>query len=340
LIAEERKPATAPRPAARWRQIPWIRLALSLALSGLGLWYVTRDASLVDIGMAIHQATLGYVALGLVVIVATMLIKAWRWQLLFHPPATRPRFRHLFWALSLGQLVNTAVPFLRLGEIARIYDLGEQSDSSRALALGTLVVEKVVDMMMLVLTIALLLPFLVIPDFVVDSSYVAALAAVFAIVALLLLAFRPDVALRLMRLVLRPLPDRFEARLLPIVAKGLEGLSSLRNARATLFVLLISAFIAFLSVLTPYVLFLAFSLPLGLVAAASLHVVLTVGSLPPSTPAKVGVFEFLVAFMLRFFGVENSSLILAYTVIFHLVVVVPQLLFGTMALARGKGRNA
>jgi uncharacterized protein (TIRG00374 family) len=269
-----------------------------------------------------------------------MLAKAWRWQLLFHPPATQPQFRHLFWALSLGQLVNTAVPFLRLGEIVRIYDLGEQSDSSRALALGTLVVEKVVDMMMLVLTIAVLLPFLVIPSFVIDSSYVAALAAVFAIVALFLLAYRTDIALRLAHMALRPIPDRFEERLLSIVATGLEGLAALRSGRAILLILLLSAVIAFLSVLTPLVLFLAFSLPLGLVAAASLHVVLTLGTLPPSTPAKVGVFEFLVAFMMRFFNVNNAAEILAYTIVFHLVVVVPQLLFGVVAMARGKGQHA
>jgi uncharacterized membrane protein YbhN (UPF0104 family) len=79
---------------------------------------------------------------------------------------------------------------------------------------------------------------------------------------------------------------------------------------------------------------------LGPVAATAIHVVLTVGTVPPSTPAKVGVFEFLVAFMLKFFGVENDALILAYTIIFHLVVVLPQILLGGIAVARGTYEQA
>lgn len=337
MIAEKSKGSRTPHSLTRHRKFPWLRLLLSLALSGLGLWLVTRDASLAEMRTAFGQANVGYVLLGLVVIAATMMAKAWRWGLLYRPREEAPSFANLFWALSLGQLVNTAVPFFRLGEVARVYELGEQAQSSKAQALGTLVVEKVLDLMMLALTLFLLLPFLVIPQFVTDSGIALTAIAAVAFVGLYLTAYRSDLVLRLIQPVIRRLPGSLGERVEPIATAGLRGLSALRSRRATLALLLASLLIAGLSVLTPFVLFPALDLSLGLAAAAAIHVTVTVGTLPPSTPAKVGVFEFLVAFMLRFFGVENPSIILAYTLLFHLVVVLPQILFGGIAAARGKG---
>lgn len=337
MIAEKPKGSTKPHPLTRPRQIPWLRLLLSLGLSGLGLWLVTRDASLAEMRAAFNRANVGYVLLGLMVITVTMMAKAWRWRLLYRPRAEAPTFTNLFWALSLGQLVNTAVPFFRLGEVARVYDLGEQAQSSKAQALGTLVVEKVLDLTMLALTMFLLLPFLVIPQFVTDSGIVLAVAAVIAFAGLYLVAYRSDLVLRAIRPVVRRLPGGVGERVEPMVTAGLQGLAALRSRQATLVLLLVSLLIAGLSVLTPFVLFPALDLSLGLAAAAAIHVAVTVGTLPPSTPAKVGVFEFLVAFMLRFFGIENASVILTYTLLFHLVVVLPQIFFGSVAAARGKG---
>ncbi|MDX1686567.1 MAG: lysylphosphatidylglycerol synthase transmembrane domain-containing protein [Candidatus Promineifilaceae bacterium] len=336
MIAEKPKGSTKPQPLTQIRQIPWLRLLLSLALSGLGLWFVTRDASLAEMRAAFGRADVGYVLLGLTIIAVTMMAKAWRWRLLYQPRDEAPSFSDLFWALSLGQLVNTAVPFFRLGEVARVYDLGQQAQSSKAQALGTLVVEKVLDLMMLALTMFLLVPFLVIPQFVTDSGIALAAVAVMAFVGLYLMAYRSDLVLRVSRPVLRRLPGGLGERVEPIATAGLRGLAALRNRRATLALLLTSLLIAGLSVLTPLVLFPALDLSLGLASAAAIHVAVTAGTVPPSTPAKVGVFEFLVAFMLRFFGVENASVILAYTLLFHLVVVSPQILFGGIAAARGR----
>ena len=66
----------------------------------------------------------------------------------------------------LGQYVNLIVPFFRLGEVARIYALNRQASVPMAQSLGTLVVEKVLDLFILILTIAAILPFVVLPEFV------------------------------------------------------------------------------------------------------------------------------------------------------------------------------
>lgn len=339
MIAEKSK-GEVTQVKVRGRQLPWWRILFGVLLGGLGLWYVTRDAGLSEIQASLAQANPLYILLGLLVIVVTMVAKAWRWQHLYYPQPEAPPLSDLFWALSLGQLVNAAVPFLRLGELARVYDLGRQTDSSKARALGTLVVEKVLDLLTLALTLFLLLPFLVIPTFVADSGLVLALLAALAFLTLFLIAYRTETALRLARIVLARLPEALRRRLAPLILSGLEGLSALRNGRAVAQLLLHSAFIALLSILTPLILFPAFALPFSLAAATTIHIGLTVGTLPPSTPAKVGIFEFLVVFMLnRFFALDDNTVALAYALVFHLVVILPQLVLGSIALARGKQRG-
>lgn len=335
MLIENSEGATAPsKPVLARRSIPWVRLTIGLALGLLGLWFVTRDVDISDLRRSLVNSHLQYVVLGLATIIVTMAMKAWRWQLMFSPVNGAPTFKHSFWALSLGQLVNTAVPFLRLGEVARVYDLGARAGQSKAQALGTLLVEKVLDLIMLVVTLAILIPFLVIPSFVGQSGTVLAVAGILALLALITVALQNELALRLTRFLAKPVPEPIRSRVLGIVEAGLQGLSALRSGKTLFMLMMASALIALLSVLTPWILFRAVDIELGIVAAAAIHVALTVGTLPPSTPARVGVFEFLVAFMLRFFDVEDGAVILAYTIIYHLVVVVPQLVLGGIAALR------
>jgi uncharacterized protein (TIRG00374 family) len=118
----------------------------------------------------------------------------------------------------------------------------------------------------------------------------------------------------------------------------LSGLSALRERQLLLRILGTSFLIAVTSVLTPYFLFPAFGIQLGLAEAAVIHVATSLALVPPSTPAKIGVFDGVVAFLLVWFDLENEGLIAAYTILFHLVVIVPQIIFGSMAASRTQWR--
>ena len=72
-----------------------------------------------------------------------------------------------------------------------------------------------------------------------------------------------------------------------------------------------------------------------MVEGAAIHSGLLIGTLPSWAPANVGVFEFLVAYMLRYFGEAEGGVILAYTIVFHLVILLPQILLGGIAAIKG-----
>jgi uncharacterized protein (TIRG00374 family) len=290
--------------------------------------------ALADLRLALGSAHPGYILLALATFLATTAAKTWRWRLLYQRQEVVPAFRPLFWAVNVGQLVNTAVPFFRLGDLARVYDLGQHTGQSKVQALGTLVVEKTLDLISLAFLFFVLLPFFVLPDLIAESGTSVALISLVALLLLMVVARQTDLVRRLAAALIGRLPEHWQRRLLPWLDSGLAGLASLRSGRASLALLGSTLLVLLLSVLTPYALFPAFGIPLSLRHAAVLHIALTIGALPPSTPARIGVFEGIVTFMLATFGIEDGALRLAYAIVFHLVIVLPQLVLGGLALLR------
>ncbi len=324
---------------SNWRRaLPWLNLALTGLLVLGGLWYLSTRVSLGDVLAALAAASPGWVALAVGVFLVTLLLKGWRWQLLFPPGGAPVAFGAAFWGLMLGQYVNLIVPFLRVGEVARLYALNHETGIPAARALGTLVVEKTLDLIFFGLTVVFILPFVILPDFVNrPGPWLVGLPAALLLV-LYVLAFRTTWVIGVWRRIIRPLPERPAAWLLRVAVSGLEGLAALRDARRALLLLLTSLLVAALSVLMPYALFPALGLPLTLLDAALIHVVVSIAITPPSTPAKIGVFNAAVALMLVQLGLTDATAVAGYAILFYLVVILPQIALGLVAASRSHWR--
>lgn len=74
-------------------------------------------------------------------------LRTWRWRLLFGDQ--KPPFRETYHSLLLGYFVNLALP--RVGELSRCAALQSVSGTPFARSLGTVVVERLTDIAMLVL---------------------------------------------------------------------------------------------------------------------------------------------------------------------------------------------
>ena len=332
--------STKQQTSAPSKQIwQWINIVLAISLTVVGLWFIGSKVSLADIIQAFALAQWRYLFLGLVIMMATVWIKNWRWQLLLATPETgMPRFAPLFWAMMLGQYVNLIIPFLRLGEIARIYALNQQTNISSARTIGTLVVEKTLDLIFFALTVLIILPLVVLPDFVGNPSTLVGTIAFLLLIVLYLLAYQTAWTIQILRWFCNRLPRAIGQRLLRIGVEGLEGLAALRSPRLSLYLVGSSLVVAFMATLLPYAIFPAFGLRLSLVEGALMHVVVSIVSTPPSTPAKIGVFNSAVALLLLSLGIENEAAIASYSIAFHLVVMLPQILLGSVAASRTRWR--
>ncbi len=130
---------------------------LPLAL-GIGIlwWYVsgfTRE-QWESVKEALHQARYEYVFVSLILGLLSHLIRAWRWKYLLYPISQKhPRNINLVLAVGLSYLINLGIP--RSGEVARAATLSKYEQLPFNKVMGTIIAERVADMIMLGLFIFL-----------------------------------------------------------------------------------------------------------------------------------------------------------------------------------------
>jgi uncharacterized membrane protein YbhN (UPF0104 family) len=136
----------------------------------------------------------------------------------------------------------------------------------------------------------------------------------------------------------RFLPESWQRPFHNVTIAGLEGLASLRDRRTLFSLITSSALIAFLSILTPWLLLPAFQLPAPFLLAMLINVGATIAIVPASTPAKIGVVQFAVIFILSQLEVGSEAAIWSYAIVFHLVAILPQIFLGMIAAAKTNWR--
>ena len=209
------------------------QLWVGLVISAVALVLALVGIDFRRLAETLAQAEYVYLIPATVGILLYLLVRGIRWRLLLDQRVSLTR---TFWVTNIGYLVSNVLPF-RLGDPARAVVIGRSGEVSTAAALSTVVVERVLDMLMVVLILAGVAPFISGTESAVGAGIVAGGAAVAAMAVLLLLAFRPDLGRRLVRWVLGLLPridaDRWAASL-----DGLfDGLAPLRSGRRALGVL-------------------------------------------------------------------------------------------------------
>ena len=125
-----------------------LRTGVGLAISLVALWLVFRT---VDVGAALailRTASPAWIAVMAVAILADIGVRAVRWRVILAPVARLSYLRTLQY-LTTGYAANNVLP-ARLGELVRAHYVGDREGVSRTTALGTIVVERVIDFSVLV----------------------------------------------------------------------------------------------------------------------------------------------------------------------------------------------
>lgn len=134
-------------------------------------WFLLKlDA---DEKAAIWQSFLsarwGWVWLVMLVSLVSHFVRALRWRLLFKPLDLHPTINNTFGAVMVTYLANLAFP--RLGEVMRCAMLRTSERIPMEKSLGTVVTERIIDMLMFVVIVVLgfLLMFSSVKDFIYDA---------------------------------------------------------------------------------------------------------------------------------------------------------------------------
>lgn len=126
----------------------------SFVLAGLLLYLALRGVELDRVWTALKQADYRWAIPAVLVTLGSHYLRAWRWQILLDTlPSTdtsedrRVSVNIAFGSLMIGYMVNYAAP--RLGEIARSANLARREHLSFSSVLGTVAIERVLDILIL-----------------------------------------------------------------------------------------------------------------------------------------------------------------------------------------------
>lgn len=138
--------------------IKWMKIMLPFGLGLFFLWYFlksTTAAQREDIWDNIKDANLYWVLLSVVLGFLSHIIRANRWRLLLKPLNDTPKLSTCFFSVMFGYLANLGIP--RSGEVLRGATYASYTKLTFEQSFGTIITERVIDFIMLLLIIGLAL---------------------------------------------------------------------------------------------------------------------------------------------------------------------------------------
>jgi glycosyltransferase 2 family protein len=308
------------RPSTR-TILTWFGLAAS---AGFGFLAV-RDVDAGELRSALARADYALLVPASVVLAVAILVRILRWQILF-PPAHRPSLAAVTSALLIGHFFNNVLP-ARAGEAFRVVVLNQRVGTSRFEALGTVVAERILDVLALLLIFFALAPELPRTDWLPRALWAGALLFAVLAVSLATFALRGE---RPARLLLRPLallPGVSTDRTRLAASNLLYGFGFLRRPHAALGASALTILSWLLIAVAFWLCMVAFHLGVGFEAGLLVVVAVNLAIIIPSGPAAVGVFEAATLLALSAFGIDRS-LGLSYAVVLHALNVLPFIVVG------------
>lgn len=311
------------------RKTAQVLIGLAISLVALGLAF--RGANLAEVGQRLAEADYFYLVPAIGLYWLGILFRALSWRVIL---AGRVPLGRVYAATTEGYLLNNLLP-LRLGEFGRAYLVSRGGRVSTAQALSSVVVERVVDLLMVMVLLAFFLPLVTGLDQARNAAVGTAALGLGALAGLVLVARFRSLALRLGQAVLARLPvGRARARWVETrAASFLEGLAVLGDWRRALGAAFWSAAAWVVAGLATYLLLRGFvpgaTIPMGFFVLT----VLGLAAAVPSAPGAAGVFELSITKSLAVFGVEQN-LALSFAIVYHVLQLGITTLLGSLALAR------
>ena len=305
----------------------WFRVTIGTLISIVFLVLAFKDVQLSDVVQALARVNYAWILVAILAMLLQSWLRALRWIPLYYPMQQGLRVGQMFGIVLISQMLNIVVPW-RVGELARIYLMGEIEKRSKAQTLATLGVEKIFDTLMLLLLLLLIPLMMTLPAWLESPREgIVSLTIVLFVGAFGLMIARERVAQWLAHVYV-PWSQKSVGELLHL---AIGSLDVLKRWDLHLWLQLLSVIMWLIGIIVNYFVFLSMNLDLPWVSAFLLMAVLMVGGIAPSAPGKLGVFQYLCILTLGLFGVDQS-IGLTYGILLYLVAYGTPMVGGVVAL--------
>ncbi len=307
-------------------RVRWSTLAILGLTAGL-FWLFLKDIDPGAMWGAIVSANPLLVVAAIAATMVTYVFRAIRWRVLLEPVGPT-RFRTAFRTTVIGFALLFLLP-ARIGEVLRPYLLARQDGLKATSTFATVIVERLLDVVAVLLFFAVAIPLAGVPVGREDkvAGLVAAVGAVVALAALFILAGHPERLGRWVAAISRRLPASLATKLASIAQTFAEGLQVMRNPAHLGLAMLWSLPLWGAIALDIWLTTLAFDLTLPIVGAFLVMGYLTIGVSMPTPGGAGGFHYFYQVAMTKLFGAD-ATIAAAAAIVLHAVSFVPVTLLG------------
>lgn len=257
----------------------------------------------------------------LVIFVVGMLFRTLRWQSLIS-------YREviylwvIFKALAIGYMVNNLLP-AKVGELARMEYLKRKKGTGRSFLLGTIFMERILDVLLVLLIFAFSLVFSQEGRNIFLHNKWIFLLILLLVALSIFVMLRPGNIIRLLKF----LPEKIRLTIEKIVCSFTESILFVTNRTLFYRVILYSVLIWVLTLLTSFLILQGLHVFLPFYGYFFVVAVGVLGLIIPSTSGGIGVFHAIATAALVLLGVSPDKA-LAYAIIAHAFDFFPNVIIG------------
>lgn len=304
-----------------------LKIVASVGIAALLLFLVFRNVAWADFWQKAREVDFTWVLISIALSVVAYVARAYRWNILLKPLGYNLNTSRTTLAVLIGYLANLALP--RLGEITRCGVLNRNDNVPVPDALGTVVVERIIDVLtlFLLIIISLTIEYDRLLNFLSDAFGGLSLSYGSIIVILLVGFIGFAIGFLFVKKQLRS-----GGKLSAILKGFINGLLSLRSISNPVGFILSTLIIWVVYFFMSYI--IVFSHPdtshLGLSAGLML---LITGGIALSIPVQsgFGTYHGMIAGMLLLYTIDTNTGIFLATLL-HTSQIVAVAIFGTIAL--------
>lgn len=308
-----------------------VQLGLGLGVSVLFLWLVLRHVDLAAVGRAMLLLPWFTWALGALLLALAYAFRILRWWVMLRALDARLPLGACVWPFLSSIAVNNVLPF-RAGDVLRVFGFRNRLRAPAMRILGTLILERVLDLAVLLLFFFVGLQFVdpgVVPVALVEIAGWLAAITVLVLSALLVLAraWASRSGAGLVRLPFDLESDGWRRRVGDLLVQSMESTRVLSDGRQTVVLLMSSVVCWLLEGGVFVVVLLAAGGAISWLAGWFAMALGTLATLLPSAPGYLGTFDYFTAQGFVAYG-ESFQRAALLALAIHLILWVPLTVLG------------
>ena len=280
----------------------------------------------------LKNADISLIILGVIIYICSYLVRSFRWDYILAPLKKMKMFQS-FYYLVFGFFMNNVLP-LRLGEFVRAIVAGKKLEISRSGVFATIVVERLMDIIIFIISFFLIAIFVPnIPNWLQKSFVLCAIIFGLMFVVLFFMSKNEEKFLKL--LYKFHLPLKINEIIKALFLKFASGLQFFQNKKLFIIVFVTSIVVWVIESYAYQILFLAFGLKLTVIQCLFIIVTTGIATMLPTAPGFIGAIEGVGMVVLGIFGFEETTAFVAMAAT-HFIEMMAVYLLGIIGMIKEK----